>query len=196
MIIKIGGSLVNEAKGILEIIKPYSPVIVPGGGHFADYIRKMDNKMNLSDESAHRMAIFATHQYGIYLSDISGIKCSNKIDVGPLILLPYDLLCEHEPFEYSWEVTSDCIACFAANLYGCESFVLLKKVDGIFAGGTLQKAIDIRSLKRIEQSVVDCRLADYMCKYGIDCYIYNASDIDKFRDDFIKGNYGTKIYCT
>lgn len=195
MVIKFGGSLVNEAKEILKIIKPYCPVIVPGGGHFADYIRKIDIKMDLSDEAAHRMAIFATQQYGVYLSDISGIECSNSTEDGPIILMPYDLLCKYEPFEYSWEVTSDCIACFIAKLYGYKSFVLLKRVDGIYVDGVLRKELNIPLVKQIDQSVVDSRLANYMCQYGIDCYIYNASDIEVFRRNFKKGNYGTKICC-
>ncbi|MCP8314248.1 MAG: hypothetical protein H3Z53_07755, partial [archaeon] len=76
-VIKIGGSLAEEPNSLVQlcrelitISKNYGLIIVPGGGKFADTVRYLYNKFNLSDEIAHEMAILAMDQYGLLLKDI------------------------------------------------------------------------------------------------------------------------------
>ncbi|MDS1006661.1 hypothetical protein [Clostridium sporogenes] len=196
MIIKVGGSLIKTVEPILEIIKSYNPLIIPGGGIFADSIRRFQRELNFSEEAAHDMAILAMHQYGIYLSSISKISTSNIIRNGPVIILPYDLLSIHEPFQCSWDVTSDSIAAFIASLINDSDIILLKSVDGIYVDNKCIKDISTSELIELQQDVVDPEFTHVLEKYKINCYIYNASNPIKFSDDFAKKNYGTKIHYT
>jgi len=65
IIIKLGGSLINSAKGLVKEIIDHSDkcrdeiLIVPGGSVFADTVRKID----ASQETAHWMAVLAMEQY-------------------------------------------------------------------------------------------------------------------------------------
>lgn len=195
MIIKIGGSLLDKSGDILKIIKEYKPIIIPGGGIFADFIREFDNKKHISDEAAHKMAIYSMNQYGIYLSDISKIPCSDSIKDGPLILLPYNLL-ENKPIkEYSWEITSDSLSCYVAHLYKENYIILLKSVDGIKINNKTIREINATDLVKINQDVIDNVLCSYMLRYKINCYIFNATDIEKFKENFTNKKYSTKILC-
>ena len=69
--VKLGGSLseTGELKRWLALIARASrPVIVvPGGGAFADAVRRAQAETRFSDAAAHRMAILAMHQTGLML---------------------------------------------------------------------------------------------------------------------------------
>jgi aspartokinase-like uncharacterized kinase len=72
-IIKIGGSLAGsphlaEWLHALEAI-PGQPVVVPGGGPFADAVRTAQGEMGFDDLTAHRMALLAMEQYGLMLAE-------------------------------------------------------------------------------------------------------------------------------
>lgn len=90
---------------------PQQVIIVPGGGVFADTIRKVygeyheahtqysdksDTEYGLTQEAAHSMAILAMEQYGYFLSGISGIPVCDSVDAEcklPIrILLPARML--------------------------------------------------------------------------------------------------------
>ena len=45
---------------------PFSILIVPGGGMFADAVRAADEKFSLSADAAHWMAILGMEQYAFY----------------------------------------------------------------------------------------------------------------------------------
>lgn len=66
LIIKIGGSLMDHAAGIIRTIRESERniLIIPGGGIFADAVRQKE----ISDTAAHFMAIAAMDQYGWLLS--------------------------------------------------------------------------------------------------------------------------------
>ena len=53
-----------------QLAKTHELVVVPGGAEFADAVRKFDKKYGLSKTVAHKMAILAMDQYGLFLSDI------------------------------------------------------------------------------------------------------------------------------
>ena len=88
-VLKIGGSLAKKpyslirlTKVLVDLAKTKNILIVPGGGGFADNVRLYYQKFNLSEESAHKMAILAMDQYGYLLYDI--------IKIGKLIFNPYE----------------------------------------------------------------------------------------------------------
>jgi aspartokinase-like uncharacterized kinase len=147
-VIKIGGSL--ERASSLEMVceeihqlgRDYRLLVVPGGGDFANQVRKSSLRHPLNDTTAHRMALLAMDQYGMMLgnliasgepvTELSSIR--QKIAAGKIsVLLPFSLLDTADPLPHSWEVTSDTIAAYVAQSVGCRRLVLLKDVDGLLA---------------------------------------------------------------
>ena len=146
-VIKVGGSLSvgGGLEGLMVAIgrlsRHFRILIIPGGGAFADLVRDHDRRYHLRGTTAHKMAILAMDQYGYLLLDLSkegrpawslqGVKeilRSGKLPILP----PSRLLLRYDPFEPSWDVTSDAIAAYIAGLVGAKTLVLLKDVDGIF----------------------------------------------------------------
>ena len=75
-VLKVGGSLAETPESLTRLCqelsvlaKAHKIVVVPGGGKFADTVREFDKTYGLSDVAAHKMAIYAMDQYGLFLSD-------------------------------------------------------------------------------------------------------------------------------
>ena len=107
-----------------ESSKKHQLIVVPGGGEFADAVRRLDKRFSLSCGASHRMAILGMDQYGLLLSDLM----PNSVTVGKLeevkyfldsgrmpVFLPSNLLIGEDPLENSWDVTSDSIAVYLAH---------------------------------------------------------------------------------
>ena len=166
LVVKVGGSLMEKVSSVIATLKAAasSPdcafekiILVPGGGIFADEVRKM----NADDETSHWMAILAMEKFGYMISALgipavdgfedclsgaNGASCANSINsinsanaAKLLLLLPYRFMREYDPLPHSWDITSDSIAAWAAaalseRIAGGEprvSLLLLKSVDGI-----------------------------------------------------------------
>jgi aspartokinase-like uncharacterized kinase len=103
-VLKVGGSLIEhpaELKALCETLsllaKKYRVLVVPGGGVFADAVRRVYGEWRLTETTAHRMAVLAMDQYGLFLSDITPNsqvcyslgRCKKSVGNGLLpILLP------------------------------------------------------------------------------------------------------------
>jgi aspartokinase-like uncharacterized kinase len=177
-------------KFLAKLSKIYQLLIVPGGGPFADVVREMDRQYNLSDTTAHWMAILAMDQYGFFLSNLSEnttttlsindakeLAKTNKLP----ILLPFRVLYEQDPLEHSWEVTSDSIAAYIATLMNAESLILLKDVDGIFERNPKKETSNlIRKVNRHNlaafkmQRCVDKSFPKILAQNAISCWILNG----------------------
>ena len=75
-VVKIGGSLLGspELERWLDIFVKFSDgkiIIVPGGGVFADAVRKAQKISNMSDETAHKLALLAMDQFGHLLHSLN-----------------------------------------------------------------------------------------------------------------------------
>lgn len=196
-IVKFGGSILETASDVMNIVSNTGKdtVIIPGGGIFADMIRSFDESKHISAETAHKMAIYAMNQYGLYLHDISGMNCSSKLLEESFILLPYEVLLKYDVFPYSWDITSDSLSCFIAKLYKVNNITLLKHVRGIQRDGKTVKNISALEVASMQQEVVDKFLCQYLLKYKIDCYIYDVTDIQRFQNNYSQNIYDTKITC-
>ena len=129
LVIKIGGSLIEHAPNIINIIRDAhrEVLIIPGGGLFADVVRQRD----VSDTAAHFMAIAAMDQYGWLLSTY-GIPITTEpvLHKSPRILLPYSYLLTEDPLPHSWDITSDTISAYFARLLSAP-LILLKSLEYI-----------------------------------------------------------------
>ena len=146
LVCKIGGSLSRpEILGpllkTLEVLRSeYRVLVVPGGGAFADTVRKESVIFQLGDTTSHWMAILAMDQYGYLLADLGEatrlVRTSTEIneavrDKALPVLLPSTLLLAEDPLPHSWDVTSDTIAAYIAVRFEAKLLVLLKDVDGV-----------------------------------------------------------------
>lgn len=196
-VVKVGGSLTEhpeKLKVLCEVLsslgKAYRMLIVPGGGAFADVVRKLDETYRLSETTAHKMAILAMDQFGLLLSDITpnSFTCHSLEDVtntkcGLLpILLPSHYMFRVDPLEHSWNVTSDSIAAYIASVVGAERLVLITDVDGIYTDDP-KRNVEARLIGEIKaeqllilgmRTSVDKALPKLLMKFKMDCYVVNG----------------------
>jgi aspartokinase-like uncharacterized kinase len=182
-------------------------VVIPGGGPFADLVRAEHHRHEFTEGTAHRMAILAMDQYGLLLGDLSprALTVSRLNAIAPAlrsgrlpIFLPSRSLLRRDPFNPSWDVTSDSIAAYFSALVRAKALLLLKDVDGIFA----------RDPKRdptapLLSSVPRSRLARYRCVdrqfatwiRGIgSCWIVNGTKPARVREWLQRGEtLGTRV---
>jgi aspartokinase-like uncharacterized kinase len=155
VVLKIGGGLLAQREVFERVVQAINArprvsrlLIVPGGGPFADTVRDVDRRLNLTDDAAHWMAILAMDQYAHLLG--SRLNFSNIVDsregiedalAGDRlpILAPFRWLRAQDPLPHSWSVTSDSIAAWVTRAIGAPHLVLIKPagatddvVDGFF----------------------------------------------------------------
>ncbi len=115
-------------------------LVVPGGAEFADAVREADRRFGLRAATSHRMAVLGMEQFGWLLSDLipRAVRCADLARARELaggrtaVLLPAGLPLDALPA--SWQVTSDSIAALVADRVGARRLVLVKEIDGLFAG--------------------------------------------------------------
>ncbi len=197
LVVKVGGSLLGCAREVMGALRDREVLVIPGGGLFAERVREFYRKHSLSEEVAHRMAILAMDQYGMFLADVSGIEVVDSLDElsGARIFLPSKFMKDNDPFEPSWEVTSDTIACHIAHLLGEKQFVVLTDVDGIYLNGKLVREIPAEELIGRDETCVDRALPKYLLSYKMNCWVANGARLEviaglfdgKFSGTFITG---------
>jgi 5-(aminomethyl)-3-furanmethanol phosphate kinase len=202
-VLKIGGSLAAEPKKlrllmakIAEVSKAKALVVVPGGGEFADIVRKLDKQFSLSRQVSHRMAILAMDQYGLLLSDLSVNsvvvhsfeEAKTVASCGKLpIFLPSHVMFEEDPLENSWDVTSDSIALYIASRLHAEKVLFVTDVDGIYIEdpkkektATLIKEISPEELAANKtRTSVDSALPGLLKQWPITCFVVNGANPER-----------------
>jgi hypothetical protein len=143
-VLKVGGSLGERPKALARLMAALADlarartlVVVPGGGRFADEVRRADRRFGLGDPASHWMAILAMDQSAYLLTQLAGaarlIREPAEIGTGRLnVLAPSSWLRRADRLPRSWEVTSDSIAAWIARQTRARMLVLLKDVDGVF----------------------------------------------------------------
>jgi aspartokinase-like uncharacterized kinase len=163
--------------------------IVPGGSVFADAVRKMQ----VDNDSAHWMAIASMDQYGWFIAS-QGITTTVLLRTPdrPVVFLPYCSLRQRDPLPHSWDVTSDSIAAWVANILGLD-LLLLKSVDGILENGSLMEEVKMP----VKTEVVDPFFIPFILEKKVKTIIINGSQVDSVKK-FLRGESvsGTKIGTT
>jgi hypothetical protein len=177
-VVKIGGGLLEHGgcldrvlAVVRDIASERSVLIVPGGGPFADAVRIQDERLALTDEAAHWMAVLAMDQYAhviasrlpsaAIVSDPAEMTTALRVGHVP-VLAPSAWLRRADPLPHSWDVTSDSIAAWVAGEIGARQLVLVKPPH---AGG---------------DSIVDAYFARAVLP-GISTEIIPADEIDRLR---------------
>ena len=193
VIIKLGGSLIEKGRDIIQSLRDYveekdralTIILIPGGGPFAEVVRNLSGDIHIpiSEEAAHWMAVFAMHQYGIFLASgeikIPLVESVDEIDkAGPIcILLPYKILKADDCLPHTWDVTSDTIAAFVANKIGEKTFIKLTDVDGIIdeKGHLIERIRAKEMFKKEKKGCVDAELPGFLMQNKMSCTIVNGN---------------------
>ena len=188
-VVKIGGSLFPEcAIELAKQLKNTDSVIILGGGEFANLIRKYNDEMNFTEETNHWTAIDCMDIIAKLVDDkVDSTGLAHTIDeVNELsdegltpIFVVSDFLRSEDPFECSWDVTSDSIAAYVAHLLNA-NLLIVTNVNGIYTqepkepGSTFISKIDAKTLLTFQESSIDVMLPSLLLKFGSDCYVVNG----------------------
>ncbi len=209
IIVKIGGKILENKENLESTIAQFKHIcendivqkiiIIPGGGTYANFVRKIDEKISIGDELSHWMAIFAMNCNGIelsqkyndikYFDNLGELKKSNGRIV---IFLPYDFIYQRDDLPHSWSVTSDSISLYLAHQLGLKDCFLIKDIDGIISNNNeilkelttseyknLRKTNKILIINENQEKIKDSQPIDsYMVslinKYNVNCIILNG----------------------
>ena len=188
-VVKIGGSLFpNYAIDLAKKLKNTNSCIILGGGEFANLIRKYDCEQNFSDEANHWTAIDCMDIIAKLVNDkVKSTKLAYSIEeVNEIsnegftpIFVVSKFLRDEDPFECSWDVTSDSIAAYVAHLLNANLFIVTD-VNGIYTqepdepGSTFISKIDAKTLLTFQESSIDVMLPSLLLEFGTNCYVVNG----------------------
>ena len=207
---KIGGKILENSNNIKSTFSQLAQlfekeilqkiIVIPGGGSIANFVRSLDEVLQIGDDLAHWIAIYSMNYNGIILNrkypDLESIeKLKTFQDAKQMfcIFLPYSFLREDDTLPHNWEVTSDSIALYVANKLKLSQCFLIKNIDGIFnidkeliKSMSTFKYNELKSSNQLEYIVedesnikkskpIDSHLLKLIEKYKTPCYILNGS---------------------
>ena len=193
-VVKIGGSLFPDyAIELAEQLNNTNSLIILGGGEFANLIRKYDSTQNFSSDVTHFTAIDCMDIIAKLVNDkVDSTKLAFSIDeineisdegFTPIFVVS-DFLKKEDPFECSWDVTSDSIAAYVAHIFNANLFIVTN-VNGIYTqepkepGSTFISKIDATKLLTFQESSIDLMLPSLLLKFGTNCYVVNGKFPDR-----------------
>jgi 5-(aminomethyl)-3-furanmethanol phosphate kinase len=131
LVLKLGGSLAESGRltGIADmVVRAQAPVVVvPGGGPFADAVRRVQPQLKLTDAAAHRLALLAMHQMGLVIAARHArfATAERLDDIARLLVLgaipvwqPYPLQSSDDTIPADWTATSDALSARLAERMG------------------------------------------------------------------------------
>ncbi|WP_456419102.1 [5-(aminomethyl)furan-3-yl]methyl phosphate kinase [Methanocaldococcus infernus] len=199
-LVKIGGSLLYRAKPLLKALKECGEkiIIVPGGGEFANVVRKVDKTYNLDPSVSHKLAIECMDLVGEIYGDVGNIKTyktlfdiKREIDkVGVAILLPSTLLLSTDLAEHSWNVTSDSLSLYVGRLLNLKEIIIVTDVDGIYREGKLLNIINANEIEGLTS--VDMAFPSLLQKFNMTAYVVNGL----YPERVVKLIKGENTICT
>ena len=195
-VVKIGGSLFpNYAIELAKQLEGTGSAIILGGGEFANLIRKYDNEINFTDKTNHWTAIDCMDIIAKLVNDkVESAQLAYTIDeinrladegITPIFMVS-DFLRKEDPFECSWDVTSDSIAAYVAHLLNA-NLLIVTDVNGIYTqepkepGSTFISKIDATTLLTFQESSIDVMLPSLLLEFGTDCYVVNGKFPERVR---------------
>jgi aspartokinase-like uncharacterized kinase len=142
LVIKIGGSLAETGRlrSVIPVIAAarVPAIIVPGGGPFADSVRRLQPELSFSDAVAHRLAMLAMQQMAEFIvaHDERFAIAETRDEIGTALArrqipvwAPLRIIAGDTTIPADWRATSDTLAARLGELLGGARLVLLKSVD-------------------------------------------------------------------
>ena len=142
LVVKLGGSsasspdLIRWVRALEQSNIPM--VVVPGGGPFANTVRRYQPKLGFDDRAAHEMAILGMEQFGLALISLSSrmVRARDRGDIETAIeagripvWLARDVALTSPDIAQDWSVTSDSLAAWLARRLSARHLCLIKQID-------------------------------------------------------------------
>ena len=141
IVVKVGGSLYDHPHlgvGLYQWVGRFAgPVLlVPGGGDFAEAVRRLDRTHELGEEASHWLALRAVSLAAHFLAGL--LPGAEVVQVpgqpfGLGVLDGFTFARKDDGFSeslpHAWAVTSDSLAARAAAVFRADRLVLLKSPD-------------------------------------------------------------------
>jgi 5-(aminomethyl)-3-furanmethanol phosphate kinase len=216
-LIKLGGSLIanidkaqNLAETLIALSENNRIVIFPGGGPIDNLIENIDKQFTLNEITHHQACARAQDQTGLIFAnfnlnffettdnfaDVRDILKRKKIPV----LLPSKLIFMLDPFEKSWNISSDSMGAYFSFLLEANKFLILTDVDGIYTknptkdkDAKLIPKLTVNQLDDLGQTSVDETLCDFLFNASMSCWVLNGHNYDNLIDFF---NQKDSVVCT
>lgn len=181
-IVKVGGSFAR-APQLGDIAAALGEgagraVIVPGGGPFADCVRREQGHIGFDDRAAHKLALFAMAQFGTLLvsrnprlvpaTGPDGIRRA-LADGRPPVWLPLGLLGGHPDIPESWDMTSDSLAAWLAGQLKAPRLVFLKRAA----------PRSVRLPELVEKGVLDPLAPRFIGASGAEAWLCGPRDLPR-----------------
>jgi aspartokinase-like uncharacterized kinase len=183
-------------------------VLFPGGGAFADLIRKVDQEYQVGEDAAHWLAIHAMDSTGVLLANTCpGLRQFTQLEDLEKYLsrnqtfasdglpeipvwLPHAWCRRADPTPHSWDVTSDSLAIVAGASLGVK-WVGLAKISGQLTNTlsfSTSPRLNVRELQQMmaaskgakinEEWAVDPYLPKAIKATKMVCRIFDGRDVD------------------
>ena len=198
-VIKFGGSLLKDPDACQAALDALSGaaasghrlLVVPGGGPTDDAIEVLDERHAFHPNTHHYACALAQDQTGLMICDpLWGAAVSwcrtlegahRIIDDGRVaVLLPSQLIFALDPFERTWEITSDAMAVYFSWLVAAEKTIILTNVDGIYATDkvgeeeALIASITAKDLEAMGATAVDGCISGYLQRRQMNCWVLHG----------------------
>ncbi len=178
-IIKLGGSL-EKSEQLIACLNYAADtfdklIIVPGGGFFADSVRKSQQKWQFDDAIAHEMAILAMQQMALLFHSLRpDFKCLNSVDsiqlqikiTDKIIWSPNINELNLAGIKASWDISSDSLSAWLASQLPSVQLTLIKAAN--FSADT-----DITNL--VKQGIVDKAFLSFIDNASFKINVINAN---------------------
>jgi len=140
-VIKLGGSLMSDVDALRACLNSIEQnakekvVIVPGGGVFADQVRKVQKQWLFDDQIAHEMALLAMQQMALLFKSIkpSFLLANHLLSIdnsAPVVVWSPDIEeLNASLVDANWDVTSDSLAAWLAMQLKADELILVKSID-------------------------------------------------------------------
>lgn len=199
-VIKLGGSLINapQLKNWLDTLVKISDgklLIVPGGSIFADAVRTAQQLTQLSDATAHHLALLAMDQFGLLLAGMNPdlVTACSELEIAErgwqhraIVWLPSHMVMADEQITQSWEVTSDSLSVWIAEKIGADHLVIVKSADL----SAIQNTISAEAL--VNAQLLDQAFPKFMHGKNFNIWLLHKSQHDVFANGLDVKNLRTK----
>jgi len=171
-VLKLGGSLAGggRLREWLDAIRsqPARLVVVPGGGPFADVVRRMQREIGFDDAAAHEMAMVAMSQFGRALQSLrTGFELAASLDdigaalaAGQTPIWSPERMALAAKLPASWDITSDSLAAWLAGQLRAGRLILVKHAASASTAAALA-----------ERGVVDPAFPGYLATAGARAFL-------------------------
>jgi dihydroneopterin aldolase len=181
-IVKLGGSLALEPhlRDWLTMLARCAghAIVAPGGGPFADQVRRTQVVMGFDDHAAHRMALLAMEQFGAAIcsleptlvpaSSLRRLRQTLRAGRTPVWMASKMALEASDRIPPTWQVTSDSLAAWLAGCVGAGRVMLVKH------GAPFGEHLNIPDLATRE--IVDPLFAHYLGAAGAEAIFVGPTE--------------------